>query len=219
MKLTKETLGILKNYATINTNILLKPGSLLQTKSPNNTIYSEAKVEEVFPTEFGIYDLNEFLGVLSIFNDPELTFNDRSLTISEGKNKIHYLPADAEVLIAPKGAPKLPVPEVEFELSAQSLQQIIKASAALKVPFMTIHSKDGNIEILVHDKANPNSNKFQLELGTTEHEFNVHVKVESLKMLPDTYTLQVTSKKICLFKSATKSYLLACEADSTFTVA
>lgn len=217
MKLSKQTINILRNFASINTNLYITPGNTLMTVAANKTSFATAKVEEEFDVEFGVYDLGELLGVLSIFNDPDLTFTEKTLTISEGKNRIRYMPADAAVLIYPKKEPKFTDdPEAQFDLSAQNLAQITKASSVLKVPFVTFKGDGNKIVALVHDKTNPNSNQFTIDLDAkTDRVFDMHVKVDSLKMLPEDYAVSISFSKILKFVGADKSYLVTCETDSS----
>lgn len=217
MKLSKQTLAILRNFSGINTNLYITPGNTLMTVAANKTAFAIATVEETFDTTFGVYDLNELLGVLSIFSDPDLEFSSKNLIISEGKNRIRYMPADAEVLIFPKKEPKFPEePDAEFQLSAQNLAQITKASSVLKVPFVTFKGDGTKISVLVHDKSNVNSNQFTIDVSTASPAvFDMHVKVDSLKMLPEDYAVQVSFNKILKFIGNQKSYLVTCETDST----
>ena len=99
MRLSKETLNILKNFATINSNILIKPGNTLKTISPGKNIYAEAKVTEEFDTDVPIWDLNKFLGVVSMFNNPDLEFNDSHVDISNGKSAVRYYYSAPSLLI------------------------------------------------------------------------------------------------------------------------
>lgn len=217
MKLSKNTVNILRNLASINTNLLITPGNKLMTVAANKTAFAAVEVEESFDTTFGIYDLNELLGVLSIFTDPELTFTEKSLTISEGKNRIRYMPADAEVLIFPKKEPKFSdTPDAQFDLTGQHLNQIIKAASVLKVPVVTFKGDSEKIVALVHDKTNPNSNQFVIDVeADTSETFDMHVKVDSLKMLPENYKVLISFSKILKFVGDKKTYLVTCETDST----
>ena len=82
MKLSENTISILKNFASINQSILIKSGSKIRTMPKLKTILAQAEVEEVFPKDFAIYDLNQFLNGLSLHQDPELDFsNDNYLVI------------------------------------------------------------------------------------------------------------------------------------------
>ena len=61
MKLSEKTLTVLKNFAGINNSILVKQGTQLRTISVAKNILAEANIEEEFPRQFGVYDLNQFL--------------------------------------------------------------------------------------------------------------------------------------------------------------
>lgn len=216
MKLSKETITILRNFASINPNIMFKKGNTLMTGAANKTCFAVAEIEETIPVDMGIYDLGELLGVISIFNDPDLTFTNGTLTISEGRNKIRYMPADAEVLVYPKRQVSLPTNDVSFNLPAAQLQQIIKAGAVLKVPFMTVKGDGSKITVIVHDKANVNSNQFVIDVDVdSTAEFQMHVKVDNLKMLVEDYFVEVSFNKILQFTGKKKSYLVTCEIDSS----
>ena len=217
MKLSKQTINILRNFASINNNLYIVPGNRLMTVAANKTAFAMAEVDETFEMNWGIYDLGELLGVLSIFTDPDLEFSERSLSISEGKNRIRYMPADADVLVYPKKEPKFTdTPDAEFNISTQNLAQITKASSVLKVPFVTFKGDGSKIVALVHDKANPNSNQFIIDVGAeTDKVFDMNVKVESLKMLPDDYKVYLSFAKVLKFMGDRKSYLITCELDSS----
>ena len=114
MKLSRETLSILKNFATINDNLTIKPGNKLVTISAGKNIVADISVTETFETEFGIYDLSEFLGVLSLFENPELVFSPKFVTIKEGKNAIKYFAADTSILTIVPNIKPFPTPDIEF---------------------------------------------------------------------------------------------------------
>lgn len=218
MKLSKETLGIFKNFAGINSNLLLKQGTKLSTISAQKNVMADVTVTETFP-DFGIYDLNEFLGAMSLFDDPELTFTDKVCTITQGNMSIKYFAADSSVLTAPTKAITFPDAEINFELSNQMLTMIQRTASVLKASDVSVVGEAGKITIVVGDKKNTTGNSFQESVGTTDKTFRVNLKVENLKMIPGDYTVSVSSKKISRFKSSTTSdlvYYVAVEADSTF---
>ena len=75
MQISKRTLGILKNFATINQSILIEEGNTIETISNIKDVYAKVEVDETFPVTFAIYDLNEFMGVVSLFDaDAEFEF-------------------------------------------------------------------------------------------------------------------------------------------------
>ena len=219
MKLSKDTLALFKNYAGINSNLLLKAGNKLSTISAQKNVMSDVTVTETFPVDFGIYDLNEFLGAMSIFEDPELTFEDKVCKITQGSMSIKYFAADASVLTAPSKSITFPAAEINFELSNQMLTMIQRTASVLKASDVSIVGEAGKITIVVGDKKNATGNSFSEPVGTTDKTFKVNLKVENLKMIPGDYSVSVSSKKISRFKSSTTSdlvYYVAVEADSTF---
>jgi hypothetical protein len=217
MKLSKETVNLLKNYAGINTNILLKEGSKLSTIASQKNVMADANVSEVFPQNFGIYDLNEFLGVLSLFEEPELEFDSGFVNISEGDNKIKFYAAEESILTVPTKAINFPEADVEFELSSSMLNMIQRTASVLRVSDFQISGDGKKITLSVGDKKNATGNRYVTHLGNTDKLFKVNLKVENLKMLPGNYTVSVSSKKISRFKSGDDLvYYVAVEADSTF---
>ena len=179
MKLSKETLSVLKNFATINGNILIKTGNRLSTISAQKNVMASTTVSENFDSDFGIYDLNEFLGVYSLFaDDPELAFDDKFVTVANGKSKVKYFAADPSVLASPtKDA--LPVDEdIKFDLPRSAYDMIMKTSSVLRSNDVSFIGKDGNITVLVADKKNATSNAWDSVVGTTDKNFKVNFKGE-----------------------------------------
>lgn len=216
MKLSKETVGLIKNFAGINSNLLLKSGNKLATISAQKNVMADAVVTETFP-DFGIYDLNEFLGAMSLFEDPELTFNDKWVTIEQGGNSIKYFAAEASVLTAPQKAITFPDPEIEFNMSANMLSMIQRTASVLRASDVSIVGDGSTISVVVGDKKNATGNSYNSSVGATDKKFKVNLKVENLKMIPGDYAVSVSSKKISRFKGAGDLvYYVAVEADSTF---
>jgi ribosomal protein L28 len=218
MKLSKETLALFKNFATINSNMLLKSGNKLSTISAQKNVMADVTVNETFP-DFGIYDLNEFLGAMSLFDDPDLNFSDKVVTITQGKMSIKYFAADASVLTAPQKAITFPDAEINFSIDERMMSMIHRTASVLKATDVSVVGGDGQITIVVGDKKNATGNTFSESVGATDKSFKVNLKVENLKMIPGNYDVSVSSKKISRFKSTTTGdlvYYVAVEADSTF---
>lgn len=218
MKLSKETLSVFKNFSNINSNLIIKPGSKLTTISSGKNIIAEAIVSETFPNEFGIYDLAEFLGAMSLFESPELEFHDKYVTIKEGKNGIRYFAADPSVLTAVPSIKQFPTPDIEFDLSGQALTQIQRVASILRVTDFSVVGDGKTITISVGDKSNPTGNSFASEIGVTDKVFRVNFKVENLKMMSADYRVSIGGKKISRFvaKNQPLTYYIAVELDSTF---
>ena len=218
MKLSKETLSIIKNFGAINPNLTLKAGSDLSTITAGKNIIARAVVKEEFPIDFGIYDVNEFLGAMSLFDDPELTFNDKFVTIKENNNGIKYFAANQSILTKLPVTKAFPVSDITFELTSGNLSQILRVASILRVLDFSIVGDGTNITVLVGDKNNPTGNTFEAIVGTTDKTFKINFKVDSLKMLPGDYEVSIGAKKISRFanKNVNLTYFIAIELDSTF---
>ena len=223
MKLNTNTHNILKNFSEINTNILIKPGKELSTISTMRNIVAKASIDESFDTEFGIYDLNEFLAVVSGMNKPELSLQDKHMTISpEGsKSKVKYFYSDPSVIVAPTKEVNMPEAEVTFSLSESVLEQLKKMAAILKAPDLAlVGEKGGDIVLKVCDKKNDTSNNFDIVVGEgATADYTFYFKVENMKMLPGDYDVSVSSKSISHFKHKKLpiEYWIALEPDSTIS--
>jgi len=218
MKLSKETVALFKNFAGINSNLLLKAGSEISTISAQKNVMSDVTVGETFPKDFGIYDLNEFLGAMSLFDDPDLDFQDKYVTIKEGGSSIKFFAADASVLTVPTRKIVFPDADVEFTLTASMLTMIHRTASVLRATDLQIVGDGTKITIQVGDKKNATGNCYSAQTGSTTKTFQANLKVENLKMLPGDYLVSISSKKISRFKSTVNDlvYYVAVESDSTF---
>ena len=220
MKLSDNTLSLLKNFSTINQSILFKQGSKLRTISVMNNILAEATVDEELPKDFGIYDLNQFLNGLGLHQSPELDFdNDGHVVIKEGKMRSKYFFADPNVIITPPDKEiTLPTEDVSFELSTQQLDKLLKAAGSYQLPDLAVIGESGVVKLLVRDKKNDTSNDFSIVVGETESEFSFNFKIENIKILPGTYEVVVSQKLLSKFTNKDRDlrYYIALEPDSTF---
>ena len=220
MKLSDNTLTILKNFAGINNSILVKEGNRLRTISMAKNILAEAEISEEFPRDFAIYDLNQFLNGLSLHQDPDLDFNqDSYLSIKEGKRRVKYFFADPNVITSPPEKDiTLPSEDVTFQLDTTSLEKLLKAAAVYQLPDLSAIGEAGVVKLVVRDKKNDTSNDFAVVVGETENEFCFNFKVENIKILPGTYEVVVSQKLLSRFTSQDYNlkYYIALEPDSTF---
>ena len=222
MKLNQTTQDILKNFSEINTNILIKPGSELNTISTMKNILAKATINDNFDREFGIYDLNEFLSVVSSLDKPELTLQEKHLTISaEGsRSKVKYFYSDPSVIVSPTKEVNMPESDVTFSLSESNLAQLRKMAAILSSPDLAlIGTKDGDVVLKVCDKKNDTSNKFDIVVGeNATANYTFYFKVENLKMISGDYDVAVSSKSIAHFTNTKLpiEYWIALEPDSVF---
>lgn len=220
MKLSSETLIILKNFASINQSIFVKQGNSLKTISVMKNVLAEATVDEKFPRSFAIYDLNQFLNGISLHDNPELDFsNDSYLTIREGKRKVKYFFADPSVIVCPPEKEiELPTEDVSFHLEHSQLEKLLKASAVYQLPDLAAVGENGVINLVVRDKKNDTSNEFSIIVGETNKEFTFNFKVENIKIIPGSYEVSISNKLLSRFESKSRKvkYHIALEPDSTF---
>lgn len=168
MKISKETLTVLKNFSTINSNLLLLQGNKISTLSFEETLVGYAEIQEDIPSKFGIYDLSEFLGALSLFEDPDLEFNNTHIKIKNQNHSIKYFSAEESLLKIPvmnDNIPgivtKFPKPDITFNLSQEQLTMILKTAAVLKSSDLSITGDGSRIVLVVGDKKNSTANKFR----------------------------------------------------------
>ena len=220
MKLSEKTLTVLKNFAGINNSILVKEGNSLRTISVAKNILAEAAIEEDFPRQFGVYDLNQFLNGLSLHQDPDLDFAEESyLNIREGKRRVKYFYADPQVIISPPDKQiTLPTEDVHFQLESTSLDKLLKAAAVYQLPDLSAVGGDGVVKLVVRDKKNDTSNEYSIVVGETDKTFSFNFKVENIKIIPGAYDVSVSSKLLSRFTNSqfNLTYYIALEPDSTF---
>ena len=220
MKLSDKTLTLLKNFSSINQSILFKKGSSLKTISVMKNILAEATIEEDLPTDFGIYDLNQFLNGLGLHQNPDLDFeNEGHVVIREGRSRTKYFFADPNVIVTPPDKEIALVSEdVSFELSTSQLDKLLKAAAIYQLPDLAVVGGEGVVKIVVRDKKNDTSNDFSIIVGETESTFSFNFKVENIKILPGTYDVVVSQKLLSRFtcRDYDLTYYIALEPDSTF---
>ena len=220
MKLSDKTLTLLKNFRTINQSILFKKGSSLKTISVMKNILAEATIDEDLPTDFGIYDLNQFLNGLGLHQNPDLDFeNQGHVVIREGKSRTKYFFADPQVIVTPPDKEiKLTTEDVSFVLSTSQLDKLLKAAAIYQLPDLAVIGEAGVVKIVVRDKKNDTSNDFSIVVGETESEFSFNFKVENIKILPGTYDVVVCKQLLSRFtcQDYDLTYYIALEPDSKF---
>jgi len=220
MKLSDNTLTVLKNFAGINNSILVKGGNKLRTISVAKNILAEADIVEDFPREFAIYDLNQFLNGLGLHQDPDLDFTEESyLSIKEGKRRVKYFFADPNVIISPPEKEiQLPSQDVCFQLDSVTLEKLLKAAAVYQLPDFSAVGEAGVVKLVVRDKKNDTSNEYSIVVGETDKEFTFNFKVENIKIIPGAYDVVVSSKLLSQFKNSkyNLTYYVALEPDSTF---
>jgi len=223
MKLSEHTTSVLKNFASINQNLVIKEGKTISTMSAMKNIVARAEVDEDFPREIAIYDLNEFLASLSLFTTPVLNFSENHVMITEdGKtgNSLKYFYSDPSVVTTPSKDISMPETEVKFSLDSSDLSKVQRAASVIGSPDMVLEKNGTGSFLTVKDKKNDTANNYSLDVDVdSEGEYNFYFKVENLKLLPTNYDVEVSSKNISHFKSQAGNaveYWIALEPESSY---
>ena len=214
---------MLKNFSDINMSIEIKKGNILRTVSVQKNILAQAELEEEFPQDFAIYELNRFLGAVSLFDDPEFTFNGKSTNIGTARHSVDYVYCDPSMIVTPpENNITFPDPEVNFTLTQDALSQVMKASNVLGTPEIAVeggpHPNDV-IRLMALDVNNDSTDTFKVVLEErSDNKFRFVFKTENMKMLPGNYDVEISSKGISHFtmQGQKLQYWIATEASSTF---
>lgn len=226
MKISNDTVNVLKNFAGINTGIVFNQGNVIKTISGNKNILAQATVAEDFPVQFGVYDLNNFLTVLSMQKEEaEIEFGEKIANVSfmGGRSKISYRFCDPTMVVAPPEKPiAMPEPEIRFELSQDDLDWILRSAGVLGSPNVAVTSNGNKISVVTFDASNDAASTNTLEVSDgTGDSFKMIFKTEALKMIPGSYEVAISSRGVSHFKNKARDlqYWITTEAGSTFTKA
>lgn len=227
LKLSAETISALKNFATINSNIVFEPGRKIRTIAEAKDCFASYNItDESIPLGFGIYDLNEFLSSLSMFSEPILAIadNGKQAVITEpgSRRRLKYYFSDPALLTKPpKDDLKMPSVELSFDISAAVMADIKKAAGLLKVDNFILERTDGELVVKVTDNDDPTSNEFEVGITSVESElsnFKVIFTISTMKLVPDDYQVQISSRGISFFKGMSNgiNYWIAPDKKSKF---
>ena len=223
MELNENTLSVLKNFSGINQNMLIREGNTIKTISEARNVIATAVVEAEFPQAFGIYDLNEFLGVIGLVGEPRLTFEESYVTITDSSNRsrVKYFFSDPEMLTSPGKDINMPDAEVKFSLDTDTLGKVKRAAAALGHDEISISPTTGAIRLSVIDSKDATSNAFSIDVEGTYPEgvdFNFIMNVSNLKVVNEDFEVGISSKLISQFtsKQSAIEYFIALEKSSTY---
>ena len=225
MELQEQTLNVLKNFSDINPNLIIKEGNTIKTISEAKNVIATAIVDNEFPQTMGIYDLKEFIGVLSLVDQPNLKFAEESVTVSDqsGRSKVRYFFSPEETLTTPKKDVVFPEADVSFTLESNTLNRLRSAASTLGHSEVSITPGDGVLTLSVLDEGNATSNTYSIDVPYTtkpDQDFKFVVKISNLKILPGNYEVNLSSKMISEFKNTDTNvrYFIALEKSSKFGV-
>ena len=221
--ISQETLSILKNFSQLNANLLVRPGNVINTVTGAKNVMAQATVKEDFPVEFGIWDLNKFLGTLSLFDSPTCVFGEKSVKISgEGGRAVTYYYSEPSLLTTINKQVQMPETVIHLNLTHSVFADLQRAASVLQLPDLSFTSMGGeNILAVVRDKKDPTSNDYSVAVGdvlgdTPNFEFNF--KIDNLKLLPGDYDVEICESVVSSFTNTNidVKYWIALETDSTF---
>ena len=225
MKLSNETLGVLKNFGNINSGIFLKQGKTIKTVSTHKNILAQATIPDEIPSDFGIYDLNEFLSVVSLHKDDlNLDFDSKNMVISGrgGRSKIKYRACEPTMIVTPPEKQlTMPEPEISIELSSEDFRWILDSANVLGSPQISVQSDGETVSVNTVDLQNDSAHTESLSLDTKADgsKFKMIFKTENIaKILSGAYTVKISSKGISHFtnKNSPIEYWITTEVGSTF---
>lgn len=225
MKLSTETLGVLKNFGNINSGIFLKQGKTVKTVSSHKNILAQATIPDEIPSDFGIYDLNEFLSVVSLHKDDlSLDFDSKNVVISGrgGRSKIKYRACEATMITTPPEKQlQMPDAEIQFELTAEDFRWILDAANVLGSPQISVESDGEKVTINTIDTTNDSAHTESLEIDVAGNgaTYKMVFKTENLtKILSGAYDVNISSKGVTHFKNKKFpiEYWITTEVGSTY---
>lgn len=216
MKLSENTLTFLKNFASINSGVVLNKGKTQKTISPEKSILVEATLDDEIPTEFGIYDLNQFLGNVTTLRNPELTFKEQSVTLDDGELSFDYLACSANLIITPPDKELvLKTVDVKFSLPNSTFQKLLKMATMNSLPNLSVEGKNGGLFLLIHERTNDTSNRGSIKIGDyAGKDFISTFKTDNLKLVPDDYNVEVQAGAFAKFENSAGNlkYFIALES-------
>ena len=225
MELSENTLTTLKNFSGINPNMMIRSGNTIKTISEARTVLARANVTEEFPMDFGIYDLNDCMGVLQLVDAPRLKFEDDSVVVNDstGRSKVKYFYSSEDTLTTPQKDITMPEANVKFTLDNDTMNKLKRAASTLGHSEISISGSDGVLSLAVVDSQNMTSNAFSIDVDgdfPADATFNFILSTNNLKILPGDYEVEISSKLITQFshKSLDVKYWIALEKSSTFGV-
>ena len=164
---SKNTLAILKNFSSLNSNLLVRPGNVIKTITPSKAGMALATVDETFDVEFGIWDLNKFLGVISLFNNPTFAFGEKSVRIKNGGDSVvNYYYSEPKLLSYPTKDVIMPEISVSITMTEKQFSELQKAASVMQLPDISfVGTRGDKITAKVSDMSDPTSNSYKVVVG------------------------------------------------------
>jgi hypothetical protein len=218
MKLSSDTVEILKNFSTINQSLLFKKGNVLSTISPLKTVLAEAQIAETIPEEFAIYDLNKFLAKLSLYKNCDLQFDsDKVRFVSEDGKRSDYIKyCSAKVIVTPPEKKlNIGTADCSFDLTKEDLEWQRKSAGISGSPNFVFKSDGSNVYLVSTDVKDDSADLSKTEIASSDgSKFEVVMKVENFKVIDDAYGVEISKRGLAKFSNKNKKieYYIAIES-------
>lgn len=213
MIINNETVETLKNFAEINQSLVIETGDVIKTVSEQTNVLAKAKLGQSFPQDFAIYDLNKFLGVLSLFAEPQFDFSEKSIKIQSSIDANNFVAGDSvaeyqfanmslfenERKILAKDI-NLPSEDAVFRLEEKYFISIMRAAAVMSLPEIAVVANDGKLKIQAIE-AKTSIDSYAVELGVSTSNFKMIFKIENLKLMRGSYDVKISNKGLGHFKN------------------
>jgi hypothetical protein len=205
MKLSSETLTVLKNFASINSGIEFKKGTKLSTLSADKTILASATIPDNFQEDFCVYDLNQFLSIYSLYSAPELSFDEKNVYIGSGRNKTTYRKTAKDMIVSvPNKEVNLPSIDIDFTLKQEDLASILKSAAVLQSDNLKVESDGEKIYVTCFNAKDNSAHTNSIEVADgAGNKYSMVFLTENFKLIPGNYQVQISQKGLALFKNKT----------------
>jgi len=219
MKLSNETLTVLKNFSSINQGIQFKQGTKLTTVSAGKTVLAQANLKDEFPQDFCVYDLNQLLSVHSLHKDSDLSFDDSNVIFKSGRSSTKYRKTAKEMIVTPPEKEiTLPSVDVSFTLSEEDYNNIMKVASVLSSPHIAVESDGDAVQLVAFDALDNSAHTNSIQVGEGNgKKFKIVFKTENIKLIPGSYGVEISFKGIAHFKNTKDDiqYWIAFEAKET----
>lgn len=214
-----DMLEVLQNFGSINQNIVFKQGTALSIVSEAKNVMAKIELDEPIPMDFGIYDAQELVRVMSLVDDAEIQFNKDSLSLAGNGSSIKYYYSDIDMLTQPPSRDvTMPEPEVKFTLTQETLNKLKRAASALGHKQIKVDADDESVKLVITDTGNATANNFTIRVegeATGDLSAGFTIGIDNLKLMPGDYEVRVSSKLISHFKNTDRNvqYWIALEKD------
>jgi len=159
------------------------------------TILAKAELDMEFDKEFCIDDLSRFLSALSLHENSSVDITSQRVVIQSDRAELVYACSDPAMIPCPPDTIRFPEPEVKFVLTHDKMRAMMKAMGVLGLSHVAITGKGGSLCLQAIEPDGKVKDFYSINIGKTNKEFRIIIKMENLKLLSSDYTVSVAQKK------------------------